>query len=105
MMLARGIGVPADVDRAVVILKEASRQGDPTAVLGLGYCYQHGLGFEANLSAALELYQSVANKHEEAGFFVAELILGSSDSHSLEVAKAVGPNMEVSRDISRSCVL
>lgn len=84
-MYARGVGVKADPIKAVEILQRASRQGDPTAILGLGYCYHLGLGVESNLTAALELYQSVTNKHEEAGFLTAELILNAKDTQVIDV--------------------
>lgn len=87
-MYARGIGVKIDEDKAFEILKRASRHGDATGILGLGYCYQHGIGVNANASKALELYQSVTNKHEEAGFFTAELILGSQYSQVLDTGGA-----------------
>ena len=87
LMYTRGIGVEADPERGVKYLQKASRQGDPTAILALGYCYHHGVGVDRNVSTALELYQSVANKHEEAGFYTAELILAAESTHVIERAE------------------
>jgi TPR repeat protein len=93
-MYARGMGVSVDAGRAAALLQRASRQGDPTAILALGYCYQHGLGMERNISTALELYQTVFNKHEEAGFYAAELVLTEGDpSHVLGSAGGTGPEV------------
>jgi TPR repeat protein len=85
LMHSRGMGVPLDAEKAVVYLKQAKRQGDPTATLALGYCYHHGLGgLERNVTTALAMYQSIANKHEEAGFHTAELILMADSAHIIE---------------------
>lgn len=89
--------MPVDVDRAVTYLKAASRQGDPTAKLALGYCCQHGLGVERNASAALEFYQSVANKHEESGFYTAELLL-TSDQHEVKYVGVGGSEVHTDTD-------
>jgi TPR repeat protein len=43
-MYARGAGVPRDPAKAVAYLTQGQRKGDATAILGLGYCYTHGIG-------------------------------------------------------------
>jgi TPR repeat protein len=43
-MYARGAGVPLDAAKAVAYLSQGQLKGDATALLGLGYCYTHGIG-------------------------------------------------------------
>jgi TPR repeat protein len=43
-MYSRGIGVEVNPAKAVELLQKASKLGDPTGIVGLAYCYTHGIG-------------------------------------------------------------
>lgn len=61
---------------SIELLKAASRVNDPSGVVGLAFAYYKGIGLQPNITKAIELFQSVAAKHADAGFFLGEIYMG-----------------------------
>lgn len=50
-----------DISVAIQWLQHASQQGSASAMYTLGYCYDHGIGEDANKSMAASLYRQAAD--------------------------------------------
>src|ERR1700758_4124421 len=62
MMMLRGEGGRADVDRAVVWLRKAADAGQPQAQYNLGLLYESGIGVPRSLTAATQWWQQAADQ-------------------------------------------
>lgn len=56
----------------IEFLQKAADLGNTIALYSLGFCYQHGFGFQKDLSKAIENYSKAA----ESGFPMANYNLG-----------------------------
>ena len=59
-----GIGVTADIGKAVECYTEAAEHGVPEAITNLGWCYERGAGVAQSYERALELYTKAAGLGE-----------------------------------------
>ncbi len=59
-----GIGVEADIDKAVECYTAAAAHGIPEAMTNLGWCYERGEGVAQDYARALELYTRAAELGE-----------------------------------------
>lgn len=59
-MLAAGMGVPADLPRAIVFLERAARQGQASAAFRLGKLHETGEGVRQDHSRAVAYYRAAA---------------------------------------------
>ena len=57
-----GEGVEKDIDKAIELLREASKQGEENAQYYLGICYYNGEGVEKDVEKYIELIESAANQ-------------------------------------------
>jgi len=61
-----GQGVPVDEKKAVGWFVKAAMQNDIRAMCLLATCYQNGKGTERNMSKAIELYEKIAERKDDA---------------------------------------
>jgi hypothetical protein len=66
LMYERGLGVSADLDRALDWYRKAAVQGDPLAAFHLGSLYERGEGVEPDYRLAALWYQRAAAKGNDA---------------------------------------
>lgn len=61
-----GLGTPVDAEKAASWFMKARKQGNINATSLLAVCYQKGNGVKKDESRAVELYEEVANKSDNA---------------------------------------
>jgi len=64
---------------------------DPVASTALGYAYYQGIGVHVNITRAVELLQSAAGKHTDAGYYLGEIFMGRGIPDGFE-----GPKIDMS---------
>lgn len=93
-LLIQGFGssnVRQSIDQSAVIdiLKTAAKHRDPNGIVGLGLAHERGLGVSKNISRAAELYQSVLNKHQDAGYYLGELYMSGKIGGRIDISAAM----------------
>ena len=59
------------------LMQNSLKSSDLNGIVGLGFCYMHGIGVEANQTKALEIFHKVLPTHPDAGFYIGEIIMKS----------------------------
>ena len=67
-------GIGNREEEAVSLFRQTSTRGDPVASLNLAFCFEQGVGVEANAEMAMEHYLVAANKGEPAAQYRLSLL-------------------------------
>jgi SEL1 protein len=54
------------------LFQNSMKSSDLNGIIGLGFCYLHGIGTEKNQSKAMEFFYKVLPTHPDAGFYIGE---------------------------------
>jgi TPR repeat protein len=81
----RGLGVPADGQRAFSLFSLGAHRGDEKSRFALGVCYEQGLGTEPDPRKAFQNYETAAH----AGYAPAENNLGGCYERGIGVVRDV----------------
>ena len=94
-LYVQGKGVPKDVERGLVMLRQGEQLGNATAQCRLGTCYMNGIswGVEQDIGRALELYRLAADQGNPA----AQYNLGLCYDNGTGVERDVGRAVELYR--------
>lgn len=90
-----GIGVKADLEKAIIWLSKSAEQGNKDAKYELGLCYEFGKGVQKDLPKAIELYSESAELYLfDDGNPHAQFRLG----HCYERGNGVSKNVSKARE-------
>ena len=86
----RGDGLPADVPKAIALLKDAAAKNEPDAMHWLATAYANGVGVEKNVTQAALLYEQAALKgHRESQYMMGVMISNGQAGFSADWKAAI----------------